>query len=66
MEASTLPSVEDIESKMTEITAKLTARGTTTGMMEWTSEYKKLDAELKAAKDIREDATKSVAAQMPS
>lgn len=45
-----MPSAQEIASKLAQISARLTAGGTNAQMKEWYDEYKKLDAELKAAK----------------
>lgn len=66
MRAMDMPSVEDIESKKAEMTAKLTAGGKNAEMMEWYAEYKRLDAELVAAKAARVEAASNSAAQNPT
>lgn len=45
-----MSSAEDIASKLAQISARLTAGGKNAQMKEWYDEYKKLQAELQAAK----------------
>lgn len=61
-----MPSIEDIASKKAQIEAKLTAGGKNAQMKEWYTEYKKLQAELQAAKAARTNATTPNAAKQTS
>jgi hypothetical protein len=45
-----MPSAQEIESKLAEISAMLTTGGTNAQMKEWYDEYKQLVEELKATK----------------
>jgi hypothetical protein len=54
-----MPSAQEIESKLAEITAQLEAGGTNAQMKKWYDEYKLLVKELKAAKAMQTTAPKT-------
>jgi hypothetical protein len=58
-QSATMPSAQEIASKVAQISAQLTVGGTNAQMKKWYNEYKKLLEELKAAKAIQPTAPKT-------
>jgi hypothetical protein len=58
-QSATMPSAQDIASKLAQISAQLNAGGTNAQMKQWYDEYKQLVEELKAAKVMQTTAPKT-------